>query len=70
MVTEAEDIKKSDRNTQNNYTKKIFMTQIIMMIWSHLEPDMLEFKVKWALESVTMNKAMEMMEFYLGYFKS
>jgi len=32
MVTEAEDIKKSDRNTQNNYTKKIFMTQIIMMI--------------------------------------
>ena len=27
------------------------------MIWSHLEPDMLEFKVKWALESVTMNKA-------------
>ena len=28
-----------------------------MMIWSHLEPDMLEFKVKWALESVTMNKA-------------
>ena len=31
-LTEAEDIKKSDRNTQNNYTKKIFMTQIIMMI--------------------------------------
>ena len=33
------------------------MTQIITMIWSHLEPDMLEFEVKWALGSITMNKA-------------
>ena len=32
LTEAAEDIKKSDRNTQNNYTKKIFMTQIIMMI--------------------------------------
>ena len=30
---EAEDIKKHGQNTQN-YTKKIFMTQIIMMAWS------------------------------------
>ena len=35
------------------------MTQIITMIWSHLEPDMLEFEVKWALGSITMNKASE-----------
>ena len=30
--TEAEDIKKGGKNTQKNYTKKIFMTQIIMMV--------------------------------------
>ena len=30
--TEAEDIKKSGKNTQKNYTKKIFMTQIMMMV--------------------------------------
>ena len=31
------------------------MTQVTMII--HLEPDILEFKVKWALGSITMNKA-------------
>ena len=30
-LTEAEDIKKSGKNTQN-HTKKIFMTQIMMMV--------------------------------------
>ena len=30
-VTEAEDIKRGGNNTQKNYTKKIFMTQITMM---------------------------------------
>ena len=33
------------------------MTQISTMVWSHLEPDNLECKVKWALGSITMNKA-------------
>ena len=31
-LTEAEDIKRGGKNTQNNYTKKIFMTQITMMV--------------------------------------
>ena len=31
-LTEAKDIKKRWNNTQKNYTKKIFMTQIIMMV--------------------------------------
>ena len=31
-LTEAEDIKKSGKNTQKNRTKKIFTTQIIMMV--------------------------------------
>ena len=39
-----------------SYAKKIFMTQITMMVMiSHLEPDILESKVKWALGSITMN---------------
>ena len=33
-LTEAEDIKKSGKNTQKNCTKKIFMTQIITMVLS------------------------------------
>ena len=31
-LTEAEDIKKRCKNTQKNCTKKIFMTQMIMMV--------------------------------------
>ena len=31
-LTEAEDIKRGGKNTQRNYTKKIFMTQIIMIM--------------------------------------
>ena len=34
------------------------MTQITMMgVITHLEPDILEREVKWALENITMNKA-------------
>ena len=31
-LTEADDVKKKWKNTQKNYTKKIFMTQIITMV--------------------------------------
>ena len=31
-LTDAEDIKMRGKNTQKNYTKKIFVTQIIMMV--------------------------------------
>ena len=31
-LTEAKILKRGGKNTQNNYTKKIFMTQIIMMV--------------------------------------
>ena len=68
-LTEAEDIKKSGKNTQKNYTKKIFMTDYHNGVITHLEPDILEYEVKWALGSITMNKV-EVMEFQLSYFKS
>ena len=31
-LTEAEDLRRGGKNTQKNYTKKIFMTQTTMMI--------------------------------------
>ena len=31
-LTEAEDIRRGGKNTQKNCTKKIFMTQITMMV--------------------------------------
>ena len=31
-LTEAEILRRGGKNTQNNYTKKIFMTQTIMMV--------------------------------------
>ena len=33
-LTEVEEIKKSGKNTQKNYTKEILMTQITTMVWS------------------------------------
>ena len=33
-LTEEEDIKRDVKNTPKNYTKKFFMTQITMMLWS------------------------------------
>ena len=37
---------------------------------THLEPDILECEVKWALESIAMNKASGGEEFQLSRFKS
>ena len=34
-LIEAEEIKRGGKNTQKNYTKKILMSQITMMVWSH-----------------------------------
>ena len=40
-------LRRGGKNTQKNYTKKIFMTQITMMVMiTHLEPDILESEVK------------------------
>ena len=36
---------------------------------THLEPDILECEVKWALENITTNKASGGDEFQLSYFK-
>ena len=42
----------------NNTQKKVLMTWINHTgVITHLEPDILECKVKWALGCITMNKA-------------
>ena len=58
-LTEEEILRKGGKNTQKNCTNKIFMTKIINHngVITHLEPDILECEVKWALESITTNKA-------------
>ena len=56
-LTEVEDIR-GGKNTQKNYTKKIFMIHDNHDgVITHLEPDLLECEVKRAWGSITRNKA-------------
>ena len=50
-------LRKDGKNIQKNCTKKILMTQMTMI--THLEPEILECKVKRILGSITTNKASE-----------
>ena len=57
-LTEAEDIKKRwQEYTEELYTKDLHDQDNHNGVITHLEPDILECEVKWALESITMNKA-------------
>ena len=59
-LTEAEDIKKRwQEYTEELYKKDLHDPDNHDGVITHLEPDMLECKVSWALESITMNKASE-----------
>ena len=84
-LTEAEDIKKRWwEYTGELYKKDLHDPENHDGVITDLEPDILECEVKWALESITMNKAsggdgnpvelltklVEVMEFLLSYFKS
>ena len=70
-LTEAEDIKKRwQENTEEPYKKDLHDPDNHDGVITDLEPDILKCEVKWALESITMNKASEGMEFQLSYFKS
>ena len=70
-LTEAEDIKKTwQEYTEELYKKDFHDPDNHDGVSTRLEPDILECEVEWALESITMNKAMEVMEFQLSYFKS
>ena len=57
-LTEAEDIKKRWQDyTEELYKKVLNDPDNHDDVISHLEPDILKCKVKWALGSTTMNKA-------------
>ena len=57
-LIEAEDVKKRwQEYTEELYKKDIHDQDNHDGVITHLEPDILECEVKWALESITMNKA-------------
>ena len=56
-LTEAEDIqRKWKENTEDLYKKDLHVPDNHDGVITHLEPDILECEVKWALGSITMNK--------------
>ena len=65
-------LRKGEKNTLKNYTKKdLHDPDNHDGVITHLEPDILECEVKWALESITMDKASGgELELQLSYFKS
>ena len=56
-LTEAEDIKKSWQEYTELYKKDLQDPENHDGVITHLGPDILECEVKWALVSITMNKA-------------
>ena len=56
-LTEAEDIKRWQEYTEELYKKDLHDPDNHDGVITHLEPNILECKVKWALGSITMNKA-------------
>ena len=56
-LTETEDIKKRWQEYTELYKKDLHYPDDHDGVITHLEPDILECEVKWALESITMNKA-------------
>ena len=71
VITEAEDIKKRwQEYTEELYQKDLHAPDNHDGVITDLEPDILECEVKWALESITRTKLVEVMEFQWSYFKS
>ena len=65
-LTEAEDIKRWQEYIEELYKKDLHDLDNHDDVISHLETDILEFEVKWAVGT----KLVEVMEFQLTYFKS
>ena len=72
-LTEAEDSKKR----WQDYTEELYKKDLHspdnhngVITHTHLEPDILECEVKWALESILRTKLLEVMELQWSNFKS
>ena len=69
-LREAEDIKKRWQEYTELYKKYLHNPDNHDGVITDLEPDILECEVKWALESITTNKASGGDGIQLSYFKS
>ena len=69
-LTEAEDIKRWQEYTEELYKKDLHNPDNHDGVITHLEPDIMECEVKWALGSITMNKASGHDGIPLSHFKS
>jgi len=70
-LREAEDIKKRWQEYTELYRKDLYDLDNHEGVITHLEPDILECKVRWALGSISpRTRLVEVMEFQLSYFKS
>ena len=70
-LTEAEDIKKRWQEcTEELYKKDLHDPDNHDSVIIHLEPDILESEVKWAIRSSLQTELEEVTEFQLSYFKS
>ena len=69
-LTEAEHIKNRWQEYTELYRKDLHVRDNQDGVISLLEPDILECEVKWALGSITVNKASGGAGFQLSYFKS
>ena len=68
-LTGGEDIKKRwQEYTEELYKKDLQDPDNHDGTITHPEPDILEYEVKWALGSITTNKASGVTEFQLSYF--
>ena len=56
-LTEAEDIKKRCHEYTELYKKDLYDPENHNGVVTHLDPDILEYEAKWALGSITTNKA-------------
>ena len=70
MDLTEEDIKKRWREYTELYKKDLHDPDNYDGVITHLEPDILECEVKWALGSITRTKLVDVMEFQLSYFIS
>ena len=69
-LTEAGDIKKRWQEYTEELYKDIHDPDNHDGVITHLEPDVLECEVKWALGASLQTKLVEVMEFQWSYFKS
>ena len=69
-LAEAEEIKKRWQTYTELSKKGLNDPDYHSGVLTHLQPNILECEVKWALGSITKNRASEVMEFQLSYFKS